>query len=198
MPLESALSSAIEWLVESRQILVDPTFESSMRLRQSAALQSASLEHSAAVVLLVKSGLPGSASALLRPQYEALVRGLWLHRCASDQWVEKFARGHEPPKVGVMIAALENQNVYGSSLRKFKEKLWFAFNEFTHNGKQQVVARIASGEIKSNFSDRQKVSFVRIASMGSLLAASEVAAICDDEQMGRSLLEAYRHAHKSA
>jgi len=48
------------------------------------------LEHHAAILLLLLSGMTGSAFALTRPVTEAVVRGVWLTACATDAQVMKF------------------------------------------------------------------------------------------------------------
>jgi len=43
-------------------------------------------EHQSSVMLLVKHGLLGSATALMRPSFEAFVRGLWLQWPMIRSW----------------------------------------------------------------------------------------------------------------
>lgn len=47
-----------------------------------------SMEHAVAAFALINIELLPSAYALMRPQYESLVRGIWLLHGASDTWVE--------------------------------------------------------------------------------------------------------------
>ena len=51
-------------------------------------------EHQASAALLIKHGLLGSATALMRPAFEAFVRGIWL-QWADDQELAHFQKGHD-------------------------------------------------------------------------------------------------------
>jgi hypothetical protein len=49
-----------------------------------------SLEHGAAAFALIEQHFLPSAYTLMRPQYECLVRGVWLVHAASETWVDKL------------------------------------------------------------------------------------------------------------
>jgi hypothetical protein len=51
-----------------------------------------SAEHGAGAFVLVSGGRHVSGYTLLRPQFETLVRGIWLMHAASDTWIEKLSR----------------------------------------------------------------------------------------------------------
>ena len=56
----------------------------------SANCFDVSLEYQKAIVLLIENKLIGSAFSLVRLQFEAYIRGLWLIRCATEPEIEKF------------------------------------------------------------------------------------------------------------
>ena len=62
--------------------------------RPAVAFQAGllSMEHAAGALVLIEAGLFPPAYALMRPQYECLVRGIWLLHAASGTWVEKLAK----------------------------------------------------------------------------------------------------------
>lgn len=49
-----------------------------------------SLEHTAGTVALLTIGMPNAAMALFRPQFEALIRGVWLLEVADEKWVRQY------------------------------------------------------------------------------------------------------------
>lgn len=51
---------------------------------------SIAIEHGVSVWVLVEAGNLASAIALQRPQLEAVVRALWLHDVATDEWIERY------------------------------------------------------------------------------------------------------------
>lgn len=66
-------------------------FDSSNRASVSFSACSVSLDHSRALRLLMEQGLAASAICLMRMQYEALLRSVWLLYGASDLVIEKLA-----------------------------------------------------------------------------------------------------------
>ena len=50
-------------------------------------------EHHHAIILLLEKGLCASAFALVRPAFEAYVRGEWLALCADEEGVSRFLNG---------------------------------------------------------------------------------------------------------
>src|SRR5437870_11954956 len=50
------------------------------------------LEHHQAIWLLAKSGLHGSAFAFVRLVYDAMLRALWLNKCAYVEQIEQASR----------------------------------------------------------------------------------------------------------
>ncbi|MFS8981343.1 hypothetical protein PO002_44490 [Cupriavidus necator] len=52
-----------------------------------------SVEHAAGAVALLTIGMPNAAMALFRPQFETLIRGVWLLEAAGEKWVRQY---HEP------------------------------------------------------------------------------------------------------
>ena len=50
-----------------------------------------SLEHAVRALILFEQGLFSSAIALTRPQFESLLRGVWLLHAASENWVTKLS-----------------------------------------------------------------------------------------------------------
>jgi hypothetical protein len=49
-------------------------------------------EHREAIIMLVTHKLYGPAFALIRSVFESYIRGVWLHRCASDTEIEAFKK----------------------------------------------------------------------------------------------------------
>lgn len=84
--------------------------------RTIAAYQCAlmSVEHATGAVALLTIGMPNAALALFRPQFESLMRCVWLLEAADERWVRQYhatgdAAGNtdqEAPGLNVMIDAL--------------------------------------------------------------------------------------------
>lgn len=98
-------------------------------------------------MVLFQQGLFPSAIALARPQYESLVRGVWLLYAASDNWVEKLAepltmesakRAKEVVGLADMLKQLESSPDAPApivrQLREYKDVTWEAMCSYTHGG----------------------------------------------------------------
>jgi len=66
------------------------------RNRAAAGCLDLTSEHQKAIVLLVAKSLYGPAFSLMRLMVESYVRGIWIHQCAEEVDLEKFARGSVP------------------------------------------------------------------------------------------------------
>jgi hypothetical protein len=95
-----------------------------------------------AILVLVDEGLYGSALALIRLQFEAYVRGMWLTRCAGDGEVDR-AGNDDFPVINSMIESLEHPGLLDSSLLStIKRDAWEPLNSHTHTGYQQIGPRL--------------------------------------------------------
>ncbi len=116
-----------------------------------------SLEHATAALALVSQGLVPSAFALMRPQFEALVRGIWLLHAASDNWVEKLSepltaesakRANEGPMLAEMLKQLEaSEDAPGQIVEQLKQSrdvTWKALNSYAHGG-LHPLSRVLTG-----------------------------------------------------
>lgn len=105
------------------------------------------LEHATAALELIDSGRVSSAFALMRPQFESLVRGIWLAHAASDLWVEKLSQpltlaaqrqANEGPMLAEMLKQLETcpdapAHIVGQ-LKEYRDVSWKVLNSFNHGG----------------------------------------------------------------
>ena len=116
-----------------------------------------SLEHATGAFVLINSNLLPSAYALMRPQYESLVRGIWLLHAANDSWVEKLGepltvetarRANEGPMLAEMLKGLEASNTAPQGivgqLKEYRDVAWKALNSYAHGG-LHPLARTLSG-----------------------------------------------------
>lgn len=106
-----------------------------------------SLEHALSSLMLLNQGLFSSAIALTRPQFESLVRGVWLLHAASDNWVAKLSepltmetakRANEGLGLADMLKELEAHPdapaPIVAQLREYKDVTWKAMNSYAHGG----------------------------------------------------------------
>lgn len=195
MSLNDDIAISAKWLDECGSRIDGAALADCTRNRVSAGLLHLALEHHGAIQLLV-SNKPqpyyGSASALLRPQFEGYVRGVWFHRCASEQDVDKFIKGAEPPKIDELIRTIETLPGHEEGLLKAtKQEVWGIMCGLTHGGSAQVASRNSATEIAGNYTDDQVRGIVYWARSVTLLVSVEFANLLDNNVMENELLSTY-------
>jgi hypothetical protein len=196
MSLDHDIATSAEWLTECNARIDGATLGDSTRNRVSAALLHLSLEHHGAIQLLA-SNKPhphyGSAFALLRPQFEGYIRGVWFHRCASEQELDKFIKNAEPPRIDELIQAIETVPDYEEGLLKStKQKVWKIMCGYTHGGSVQVASRNSATEITGHYTDEQVRELIDLACSITLPVSVAFAQLLDNNTMANEFLSTYR------
>jgi len=174
-------------------------FETTNRLRVSISLLHLCVEHQTGIHVLVEHGVIGSAFALIRPQFEAYLRGVWFHRCATDAQASCFLAGEEPPKVGVLIEAVQKlEGFEEGTLGNLKKIIWRNLNDFTHGGAIQVRARNTMDEITSNYRPEHIVGLLQSSVTLALLAGATIATVVNSSELANNLLSLYRRLYEEA
>lgn len=145
----SALNALLARSVELENALSGflglPPFDSSARCRVSRAMCAVSYEHAESAKMLTATGNFTSAVGLLRMQYEALVRALWILYVAPDSAVEKLVadltaesdrKASKQPMIAEMLEKMAGKappEALGP-LHEFKDHQWKALSSFVHGG----------------------------------------------------------------
>lgn len=127
--------------------LFDPSgFSGDDKSRAVLAMCNISLEHGNALRALLGVGLPTSAMAMLRLQYEALVRVIWILYVASESMLAKLVEPLTPesaqaasnslPAFAAMLKEIEKHGppAVHRHLSEFKDYSWRPLNSFVHSG----------------------------------------------------------------
>lgn len=128
------------------QISDHPLYDESPRIVTSADFCYLSLEHAESTRKLFENGLHASSIALLRIQFEALVRGIWALYCASDDILAKTTSPltmdsqeltQKMPMASDMLVALGKSAqalTPFNALSEFKQSSWKPLNSYVHAG----------------------------------------------------------------
>jgi hypothetical protein len=196
MGLNDDISTSAKWLDECSSRIDGAVLDNCTRNRVSAALLHLALEHHGAIQVLVSytpSALNGSAAALLRPQFEAYIRGVWFHRCASENDIERYIGGAEPPRINDLIHAIETLPGYEEGLLKAtKKEAWGIMCGLTHGGSSQVASRSSATEIAGNYTDDQVRGILYWACSMTLLVSVAFANLLGNNVMENEILSTYR------
>ena len=158
-PVDTALHHTLERSNALEEALFaylsDAGHDDSLRSRVTRTLCGIAFEHANSLRSLITSGNHTSAVALLRPQFEAVTRAIWLHYAATDTAVAKLVAPLTPeteksagdsPSMKDMLDAIERKAHPSASqmLARFKEQSWKAMNSFVHGG-IHPVSRFGEG-----------------------------------------------------
>ncbi len=193
MQMWASFVKALELVIWIERSLHDLSLPPSDRIKISAACFATALEHHHAVVILLRERLNGSAFALVRSEYEAFVRGVRLAKCATDEQLNSFLSGGEPPRLGTILCAIEAIPRFDSKmLSAVKAENWKSMCAYTHTGALQVQRWIASDAIDSRHSPEEIEEVLEFTNAIALLAACGVATLEESESLEAQLWEKSR------
>lgn len=198
MAIDSDIRKSADWMLGCVSAVNGVAFDNNSRSRVSVSLLHLCIEHQAAIHLLVHNDVIGSAFALMRPQFEAYLRGIWFQRCATDHQVADFIAGGQPPKVAALVEAVQKLGEYEEgTIGAVKEKIWKNLNDYTHGGCFQVNARNTIDEITSNYRPEDIAGLLRSAASLSLLAALAISNAVGSADLATKLLSLYQRTYEA-
>lgn len=134
-----------DWIAESNLVLNGRVTRPGIKAALAASSLQLSQEHAQAVRLLLEAGVQASAFALLRPQLDALTRGIWLSNCASDEWCQQYSlKGNEGAfNTKTMFRQIGAVDTYkNGAFEALCERVRDLLHDFTHGGYLQIHARL--------------------------------------------------------
>jgi hypothetical protein len=160
------------------------------RVRAAGSCFSIAQDHHHAIVVLLGAQLYASCFALLRVEFEAYVRGEWLALCATDAEVSAFLNGDEPPKIDLMLSALETTEAFKERrLTQIKKANWRALCSYTHTGGIHVQRWNTADGIEANYSVAELLEMLRFADIVASLSVLGVLALANDVDASQKVLE---------
>jgi hypothetical protein len=165
---------------------------SGVRNRTVAGLLYVSMQHFDSVLILISNQRYGSAAALVRPQYETMIRGSWFFHCATDTQIESFLGGGNAPRIREMIGALEKLPAYkAGQLSRVHDRVWNIMNSYTHGGSEQALYHNTETDIGVNFQPETLREIVRSCSAIALSSANLVAIIAGNLEMAKQFIDRF-------
>jgi len=188
MTLNQTIELSAKWINCCNALVDDQNTEASNRSRIAAGLLHLSMEHHGAIHLLTINKHYGSAFALLRPQFESFIRGIWFQHCATDEQLELFIKNEEPPRINSLLKDIENAPGYEEgTLKKAKDEVWSALCGYTHGGYFQVAYRNTETEIAPDYDEEHIIGLLIMASNITLLTVVAFARLVNSEQLANDV-----------
>lgn len=149
-----------------------------------------SLEHFFSVMYLLNHKFYASAAALLRPQYEAAVRGGYFQDYATDKAIEKFISGKSSPTLSTLVGDISTklESAKESSFYRFFKKIEVSMNEFTHGGIYQINRRFTQSDLANNFSEKDKLVLASTSLVIAQLSAACTLSAAGEKQAALEIL----------
>ncbi|MCE7622110.1 DUF6988 family protein [Vibrio fluvialis] len=193
------LELAESWVRSYEKLLSGLQFHPEHKKIVPLTLLQLALEHNAAIVRLIGLGFHGSAFALLRPQRDAFLRGIWLFRCASEHQLNNFMAGKEPPGIKTQLEQLEQTDGYrhGHLSQRMIEIKDF-LHDLTHGGLYQSASREKNDRIAGGHSDDQILWLLKQSLMLSYLTTLEVCHIFNNGTKAQELTLLFNEMMKSS
>lgn len=189
--LNDAIEKSQRWMEEAAKLTDGLQFDTTPRRRLSITLHHLCIEHHQAIHTLVDLHVWGSAFALLRPQLEAYVRGMWYGACAEEEDIRKFFGNSDPPPFGRLVKQLEDAGVVDGTLKRIHEKSWRDLCGFTHGGMSQVRNRNTRDDIISRYEFKDVAGLVGGSAVLVLSACAGIARVTDDAPFAVKATKAY-------
>ena len=170
-----------DWIAGRLDGLGMPRFSDNKRLQLAMACLHLAFEHAQGIIPLVDNGLFGSALALKRPMFEAIIRGVWLKYHATDEEVDKAATGKFPT----------SSKMAGNSppLEALKENWWNRLCDYTHGGSEQILARLDNTGLSADYRSDEVVLALHWSNHIQLYSGVEMALAACDESLAKAFLD---------
>lgn len=151
------------------------------------------IEHHRSIVLLVERKLYSSACTLLRPLFEAYVKGLWFTHCAQDKDFAALRKDKFNKTFGVMVSEIDT--VEGSKLATPKGHYWKTLNSFTHSGAALLGRKYNRDTITNSHDEELIESLLDFSANYALLSGIEVSMLSENIEAIKASLELANHKH---
>jgi hypothetical protein len=188
--LTEKLNSSIiffEWLSNT---IFDNPFQDTRRNRAAGSCFTIAQDHYHAILLLTQHQRYASSFSLLRVEFEAYIRGLWLYHCACDSEIERFLKGKEPPKIDVLLEAIEKTHAFSENqLSEIKEKFWKSMCGYTHTGGLHIQRWNSNEAIEPIYSDEEIIEVILFAELISAMSVLACAQLANNNILANKILE---------
>jgi hypothetical protein len=190
MVTESRIREAVEFVEWLRQCIHERELPANNRVRAAGSCFAIAQEHHHSIVLLTEHRLYAPSFSLLRAAFEAYVRGLWLSRCARDAEVNRFLRGGEPPKVDLLLRAVEETPGFSENvLSHIKHQSWKAMCAFTHTGGLHVQRWNTAEAIEPNYEPQEVEAALKLSELIGAMSVIGFASLAGSDELALRVLE---------
>lgn len=160
------------------------------RVRFAGSVLYVAFMHYRGILTLLSDNNPTSAFALVRLYFDAYVRGVWLHRRASQGDLDDYGKDKHSLAFGDMVLQIEElEGFNGGTLSSIKTRSWKAMNSYAHTGYQQVARHNTPTDIGPSFEDDEVLELLRASDAFAIMIAQEMLLMAGDLKTANELTE---------
>jgi hypothetical protein len=177
--LEDITTRGAEIRTRLRELLLRHKYPGNTKNMVLAAYVNIALEHHKAIWLLSKSGLNGSAFALVRLIWDPYLRALWINKVATEHQIEQASRDEFkfPPmhQMREDIKQAYGDNSDPEQMEKLDEffqrvkEAWQTMSSYTHSGGLQIGRQFTFDEVKPKYSEGEIAEALNLATVALML-----------------------------
>ena len=178
----------LNWVHSKLDRMKIPQLPDDKRSQLASACWHVAIGHSMAIVVLVHETLHGSALALMRPLFEAYVRGMWLMYAATNEDIDRAGRDQFPSYSDIVTGLDKSHHFSSRPFSAMKHQTWKRLCSLTHTGSQQILARLTPQGLGYNYQDSEILEALHWADMLTLLVVVAFANLTANEPLAREAL----------
>jgi len=145
------------------------------------------IEHHRSVVLLIERKLFSSACTLMRPLFEAYVKGVWFSSCATVKDFNALRKDKFQKTFGLMITEIDEKNK--SKLSVPKGHYWKTLNSFTHSGAALLGRKYTEDSITNNHDEELLKNLLDFSANYALLSGCEISMFSGNKEAIQASLD---------
>ena len=178
----------LNWAHSKLDKMKIPQLPDNKRSQCASACWHVAIEHTMAIVVLVHETLHGSALALMRPMFEAYVRGMWLMYAATNEDIDRAGRDQFPSYSDIVTGLDQSHHFSSRPFAAIKHQTWKRLCSWTHTGSQQFLARLTPQGLGYNYQDSEILDALHWADMLTLPVVAAFANLTANEPLAREAL----------
>jgi hypothetical protein len=170
------------------QQLSELPYPDSARNRLACACFDMVLEHYKAITELVYLRLPGSAFSLSRSLFESCVRGIWLHRCATENEISRYERDKFGKRMHELITDIEHTEGFESkTFSKTQGQTWGTLNSLTHSGYEQLGRRFNGNIQEPSYAESDQMIILNHAKALALITVYMISLVSENTELQKAV-----------
>ncbi|HEU0100318.1 MAG TPA: hypothetical protein VFQ67_16285 [Allosphingosinicella sp.] len=161
---------------------------SDLRTRVAAGFLHVALTHHASIIHLYDCQRYASAFALVRPAIDCFLRAWWVKLIATDEQVDGFLKGNDPPSSPRIASVLEQRGLFKERLKTVVDEVWAIVCDFTHGGGRMISRHMQADSVGPVFEEEELREVLGAANSWAMLAACSLADLSGDAELGERMV----------